>query len=171
MIGEQFYNSWVVVDHEGDAAVGVEPANGVQFHQASRAVIVGSFHPQLAGREFVLFKPGERDGTDDLGPCREVDEAMVNGELVREGGPVAEERIFDGAGEEPQPVCVCRRAGDQVQAMASVGEYAVDVDHRQRHRARGLVHAAAVLTLSKTWSVVSICLRPIYRLIVSNPAS
>lgn len=119
----------------------------------------------------MLFKPRARDVADDFWSRGEVDEAVVRREPVRQGSAVGEERVIPSGGLEPQPVAMCRSAGDQVQPMAGVGEHTVDVQYRQRRRCCWWAHAAAVATRSKTWSVVSIWLRPIYRLIVSSPAS
>lgn len=119
----------VVVDQYSYGPLGRKPAQQAELGSASRPAVARAPHDQAARRQSVPVQPRDGVGLAALRPPGEVDDVVVGGQPLSDRQALGERRIVGSGGEEGVPVLGAPL--DKVEAMARIGDHAVDVDGRE----------------------------------------
>ena len=132
----------VVVDHHGHLTPTRELLQQLELHRRRRTAIALGAHDQPVTADALLRQPALGVGSQPVRTPGEEDDLVVGLQRLDQRDPLGMSRVVDGGGEEAVPIA--RAAFDEVQAVAHVGQYAVDVDERQRPLGRIAVPVVVV---------------------------
>ena len=138
----------IVVDDDVEPAAGRQLTDQFELDPGGRSPVVGRAHHELVSAEPVGLQPGRRGGAQPAGAAGEEDDLVLLGEALDDGDALRVDRVVGGRVEEGVPVL--RAAVEVVQAVADIGDDAVDVDDRQRSRRHPLDVAAVVAATAAT---------------------